>query len=247
MKSDKSDLFEKICLLLELDQTCDCKVLDIGCGQGELLGTLSKSIKTEPCLIGIDENKRAIEVAQQSLPNLEFHCEKFTDTLSFADDSFDAVVSVDTLECIPNKTELIDEIHRVLKPNGRVVFAHWDWDTQVYNSVNIPIIRKLVAAFSDWQQDWMETSDGQMGRRLRGLFEVSGKFKGNIVSFTLIETEFREGRYGYDRLSDLSELVGNGVIDPSEYEMICNEMKALSNTKEYFYSLNSYIYSGQPS
>lgn len=242
----KSALFEKIRSLLELDPNSEYKVLDIGCGQGELLGTLSSSMKTGSYLLGIDEKERSIESAQQNYPNLVFHCEKFTDSLSFKDDSFDIVVSVDTLECISNKTALINEIHRVLKPGGKVVFAHWDWDTQVYNSANKSIIRKFVAAFSDWQQDWMEVSDGQMGRRLWGLFEGSGKFKGNIASFTLLETAFREGNYGFDRLRDLSGLVGEGNIDSSEYEMICNEMQELSGASEYFYSVNSYIYTGEP-
>ena len=92
----------------------------------------------------------------------------------------------------------------------------------------------------------MEVSDGQMGRRLWGLFEGSGKFMGEITSFTLLETEFREGKYGFDRLRDLSSLVAYGDIEPAEYEMICSEMQALSDTSKYFYSVNSYVYSGNP-
>ena len=150
------------------------------------------------------------------------------------------------LICILDKTALVNEIHRVLKPGGKTLFAHWDWDTQVYNSSNKSIIRKFVAAFSDWQQDWMEASDGQMGRRLWGLFEGSGKFKGDIASFTLLETEYREGKYGFDRLRDLSGLVEGGSIESSEYETICSEMQELSDARKYFYSVNSYIYVGEP-
>lgn len=242
----KNALFEKIASLLDLDRNRNYKVLDVGCGHGDLLGRISDSIGHESYLLGIDEAEHSVESAKESYPNLEFRREKFTDSFSFNDNSFDIVVSVDTLECIPNKSALINEIHRVLAPGGKVLFAHWDWDTQVYNSTNIAIIRRLVAAFSDWQQDWMETSDGQMGRRLWGLFEGSEKFKGEIDSFTLIETEFREGKYGFDRLRDLSGLVRNGSFECSEYEMVFKEMQALSDAREYFYSVNSYIYSGKP-
>ncbi len=242
----KNALYEKLDSLLELDLNRKYKILDIGCGHGELLGHLSGSMNSKSVLVGIDEIENSVEGAKKNYPHLEFLREKFTDSLSFEDDCFDIVVSVDALECIPNKSALLDEVHRVLKPGGKALFAHWDWDTQVYNSENKSSIRKFTAAFSDWQQDWMEASDGQMGRRLWGLFEGSGKFKGKIASFTLLETEYREGEYGFDRLRDLSGLVEAGNIESAEYKMICDEMQSLSDMNKYFYSVNSYIYVGEP-
>ena len=56
------------------------------------------------------------------------------------------------------------------------MIAHWDWDTQVYFSENKTIVRKFVAAFADWQQGWMDACDGQMGRKLWGLFGRLGTF-----------------------------------------------------------------------
>jgi len=242
----KKGLYDEIKSLLDLDSNRRYKVLDIGCGHGELLGYLSDSIDSESTLVGIDEMEDSIKSAKENYPYIEFRREKFIDTLGFEDNSFDIIASVDTLECIPNKDALLNEAHRILRPDGKVVFAHWDWDTQVYDSENKVSIRKLIAAFSDWQQDWMEASDGQMGRRLWGLFEGSGKYKGKIASFTLLETEYREGKYGFDRLHDMSGLVGTGNIEPAEYEMICSEMQSLSDQNKYFYSVNSYIYVGEP-
>jgi SAM-dependent methyltransferase len=242
----KQVLYEKIESLIGLDPNKQYSVLDIGCGRGELLGYLSCSMGSASTLLGIDDTENAVASAKENHPNIVFRCEKFTDSLYFEDNSFDLVLSVDTLECIANKVSLLDEVFRVLKPDGKVLFAHWDWDTQAYNSEHKASIRKFVAAFSDWQQDWMDASDGQMGRKLWGLFEGSGKFKGDIASFTLIETEYREGRYGFDRLDDLSGLVGSGGIEPAEYERICREMQSLSQQNKYFYSVNSYIYLGEP-
>lgn len=242
----KKTLYEEIGSLLNLDVDRKYRVLDIGCGRGELLGYLSDSMDSKSILVGIDEMENSIRSAKENYSNIEFHREKFIDTLRFEDNSFDIVMSVDALECIPNKVKLLDEVFRILRPGGKVVFAHWDWDTQVYNSKNKASIRKFIAAFSDWQQDWMEAADGQMGRRLWGLFEGSGKYKGKISSFTLLETEYQEGKYGFDRLHDLSGLVGAGNIEFDEYEMICREMRSLSDQNKYFYSVNSYIYVGEP-
>lgn len=242
----KESLYKKIVSLLDPDRNIDFKVLDIGCGRGELLGLLSGSVNSRCTLVGMDEMEDSIRTAKNNFPQIEFIREKFISSLPFDDNSLDIVLSVDTMECIPNKTVLLDEVFRVLKPGGKVLFAHWDWDTQLYSSEHKSSIRKFVAAFSDWQQDWMEAADGQMGRRLWGLFEGSGKFKGTVTSFTLIETEYQKGKYGFDRLHDLSVLVDTGSIDLDEYEMICHEMERLSEQNKYFYSVNSYTYIGEP-
>lgn len=241
----KHALFEKIESLLDIDRNEKYRVLDIGSGQGDLLGRLTNLTAPDSRLVGIDAMPHAVDNAKRKYPSLDFYCEKFSNSLSFEDNSFDIVVSVDTFECIPNKNALVNEIYRVLSPCGRVATAHWDWDTQVYSSENKAFVRELVAAFSDWQQPWMEASNGQMGRRLWGLFEGSGQFTGKVSSYTLLETEFRKGNYGYDRLRDLAALVDQGCIDRADYETVWNEMESLSKKSQYFYSLNSYVYTGK--
>ena len=241
----KTPLLEKIILLLNLESEKQYGILDLGCGSGSLLGRISSIVAEESTLVGIDAMQKQIDRSVVLYPNIDFRHEKFVDSLSFPDASFDIVMSVDTLECIPNKTAVVGEVARVLRPTGSIVFAHWDWDTQVYNSEHKEVIRKLVAEFSDWQQGWMDASDGQMGRRLWGLFEGSGLFTGVMESFTLLETQYEKGQYGFDRLQDLASLVKSGRIAETEYEVICGEMKALAESKRYFYSLNSYIYFGK--
>jgi len=241
----KEQLNKKILLLLDLKPTRKYDILDFGCGSGEILGGIHNISLNGSNIIGIDSSEKVIEQAKNSYPSVDFRHEKFVDAFKFPDASFDIVISVDTLECIPNKTALISEIHRVLKKDGKVLIAHWDWDTQVYYSEHKEIIRKFVAEFSEWQQDWMDASDGQMGRKLWGLFQGSGLFKGVIKTFSLIETEYKPGKYGYDRLHDLAGLVNQGRLDRSEYKMILDEMKTLHEKGKYFYSLNSYIYIGR--
>jgi hypothetical protein len=49
-------------------------------------------------LTGIDEIENSIRSAKENHPDIEIHYEKFIDSFCFEDDSFDVVVSVDTLE-----------------------------------------------------------------------------------------------------------------------------------------------------
>ncbi|BCA53255.1 SAM-dependent methyltransferase [Nitrospira sp. KM1] len=220
-------------------------VLDIGCGTGELLGRLAQVVRNDSKLIGLDALERSIAQAKTDHPNVEFICYKFDDRLPFPDKLFDVVVSIDTIECIKNKQALLSEIHRVLKPCGKVLAMHWDWDTQTYSVKNKNLARKAVWAFSDWKQPWMDDCDGQMGRKLWGLFEGSNKFHGRPDTFCLLETKFEPGHYGFDRMQDLAALVSPANVDQEDYEALKSELSESHANGQYLYSVTSFIYLGQ--
>ena len=241
----KKVLFEKAVSILDIVSGSDYQVLDFGCGNGELLGALSRRIGTKSRLVGYDAMEKSVAIAQARYPNADFICERFSEELPFPDASFDLFVTIDTLECIKNKEALLAEIYRVLKPGGEILAMHWDWDTQIYNISTRELTRKAVWAFSDWKQPWMDEADGQMGRKLWRLFEGSGKFHGSPDAFCLIETVYEAGQYGYDRAQDLSWLVENGEFDEGEYREFCRELIESSEKGEYFYSVTSFIYHGR--
>jgi SAM-dependent methyltransferase len=241
----KQPLLDKLAEIVGTAPVEPYRILDFGCGAGHFLGAFSKVLHPGSEFVGIDSIEESVQNAQTYYPHINFVHQKFTESLPFPEHSFDYVVSVDTIECIPNKSALVQEFHRVLKPGGHILASHWDWDTQLFNSAHRPLLRKLITVFSDWKQDWMDDCDGLMGRKLWATFEGSGKFRGKMDVFSLLETAYEKGCYGYDRLHDMSALVTHEYISLSEYEMIVSEMETLSRNKQYFYSLTSFIYCGE--
>lgn len=51
-------------------------------------------------------------------------------------------------------------------------------------------MRKIVHAFADWQQAWMDSADGWMGRRLWDLFNSNGLFDGGVYAHVMTETVY---------------------------------------------------------
>lgn len=241
----KTSVFSKALDTLDLDRGGSHRVLDFGCGSGGLLEALSAAVGPGSHLVGYDAMGKSIELARARCPDAEFVCERFVNELPFRDASFDVFVTIDALECIRDKEALLAEIHRVLRPGGQVLAMHWDWDTQTYSIPTRALARKVVQAFSDWKQPWMDEADGQMGRKLWGLFEGDGKFHGSPDAFCLIETEYEAGRYGYDRAQDLSGLVKAGGLDRGDYDRFCRELSESSEKGEYFYSVTSFVYHGR--
>lgn len=244
-RSDKIQVYEKALSILDLRVGNTYQVLDIGCGTGEFLGHLSQVAGRNSELVGIDAMERSIVQAKKDYPSIEFTCHKFKDKFALPDEWFDVVVTIDTIECIKDKEALVSEIHRILKPHGKVLAMHWDWDTQTYNVENKELARKAVWAFSDWKQSWMDECDGQMGRKLWCLFEKSKKFHGRPDTFSLLETTYEPGTYGFDRAQDLAMLVAQGKFDKQDYESFRRELRESGANGHYFYSLTSFIYFGQ--
>ncbi|HMF11505.1 MAG TPA: class I SAM-dependent methyltransferase [Gemmataceae bacterium] len=93
--------------------TAGARVLDIGCHQGEFLRGLGDHIGPST---GLDPLARP-----EAAPRFRIVAEPFREPTGFADESFDAVVLLATLEHVPDKEPLARECRRILTPGGRVI------------------------------------------------------------------------------------------------------------------------------
>jgi len=223
-------------------------ILDIGCGDGYDLIEIGKHANDNTSLIGLDVIEESIEKAKLKTDTdsrFSFKSYDISKGIPFKEEHFDVVFSNNMLECIKDKDALIEEIHRVLKPNGQIVCAHFDWDSQLIDGMNKNLVRKIVQTYNDWQQDWMTDIDAWMGRRLWRTFNGTGFFEGNIYTYVLTNTEFEEPYYGYRMINDFKELVNQGLITQKEFTKFIKDIKMLAKTDQYFYSITMYIYAGR--
>ena len=99
-------------------------VLDLGAGAGNMAHHLAHYGR----VIGIDNNPRPLAVAAQRALDV---AQSLGDQLPFADDSFDVVALLDTVEHIPDELGVFNECRRVLKPGGLLIVTvpafMWLW------------------------------------------------------------------------------------------------------------------------
>lgn len=198
-------------------------------------------------LVGVDAAERSIAAARRATERdsrFAFHVHDASGVLPFGDGEFDRVLSVNLLECIPDKQKLLREVHRVLAPDGTVVFAHWDWDSQLIDGVDKELVRSIVHRFSDWKQAWMVDADAWMGRRLWRTFQASGLFQGQVHPCVLTNTRFEAGAYGYESIESFRALVTRGMLAPEEYDAFRRTIEGLAAADQYFYSITMFVYVG---
>jgi SAM-dependent methyltransferase len=120
-------------------------ILDVGCGNGHLLFQLRHKF-TE--LHGLEYSGARLRQAQANLAEWSFHGlhGSAEDMHVYPDNTFDCLVSADTIEHIPDVYRAAKECYRVLKPGGRLVM----------NTPNIAFVKKrlllLVGRFPSTSQ-----------------------------------------------------------------------------------------------
>ncbi|MER7703606.1 methyltransferase domain-containing protein [Kitasatospora sp. NPDC097605] len=151
-------------------------VVDLGCGRGPTLAAFARRLPGAR-LIGFDRSAESVEAARGLLADHEGGAEievaDLAEPLPLPDDSVDAVVSYNVLECLPDPAASLAEIARVLRPGGRAVVAHVDFDSLVIAGAGRDLDRRVCHAFTDDQQPWMDHVDGRIGRKLPGLVQDS--------------------------------------------------------------------------
>lgn len=137
------------------------KLLEIGCGTG---GTALYIAQQYPQwhVVGIDVNAHGIATANQDLQrlvenedtsekknestnaNLLHRCSFLTidasqTTLPFPEESFDAILSIDTMCHIPHRSQILQDWMRLLKPHGRLAYTDAMVITGIVSSQEIAI------------------------------------------------------------------------------------------------------------
>lgn len=96
------------------------EVLDAGTGTGEYALALAGMGAR---VTGVDNCEAMLEQARKRVPGVEFLRASLEDALPFGDGRFDVVVGGLVFDYVQDWGPLFVELHRVLKPGGRVVFS----------------------------------------------------------------------------------------------------------------------------
>ena len=100
------------------------KVLDVGCGNGEITARISSS--NSIILTALDYSSPFISTAQTKYPDISWSVHNVYERFPFQDNEFDKVYSVALLQYIPRPKLkfLLSELKRITKPGGIIVQAN---------------------------------------------------------------------------------------------------------------------------
>lgn len=115
-----SDIDQINLIFDHIPQGDDVHILDIGCGNGKLLGYLQG--RTGAYIHGFDYSAQAIESAKKMFTDKADLREGIIGEIRYPAGSFDVIISMDTMYFAKDMTDFTAQIKSWLKPNG-VFFA----------------------------------------------------------------------------------------------------------------------------
>lgn len=178
------------------------RVLDLGCGQGATLSALLRATAPDGQVVGFDRDEAALARGRGQLGHdvfapghLALVAGDLARDLPFPDGCFDLLVCQNVLECVRDRAALVAEAWRVLRPGGRFLLGHHDFDSVTLASSNRDLTRRLVHGFADHKQAWQDVAEGQMGRLLPACLQGS-RFRDTATeTVTFVDLDLDEGTY----------------------------------------------------
>jgi len=100
------------------------RVLELGCGTGSLLNSLTPSYG-----VGVDLSEKNILIAQEDYPNLEFIHADMEDAnfLSKLDGPFDYIILSDTIGHLDDCQAFFSNLHILCNSNTRLIISYFSW------------------------------------------------------------------------------------------------------------------------
>lgn len=103
------------------------QVLDVGTGTGILVPYLSKAVGPEGKVVALDFSEKMVNQCKTKyshLKNVSVKLGNLEEDATFSPERFDAVICFGVFPHLANKQKALQNIHRLLKAEGKLVIAH---------------------------------------------------------------------------------------------------------------------------
>ena len=194
------------------------EVLDGACGTGYGTAVLARTAKNA---VGIDCDRDSIRYAHRvyGRSNLEFLC-SYVEHTSFDDNSFDAVVSFETVEHTLCPRSHMMEIVRTLRPTGKAIVSvpnAWGYTDHHFFDFNLSTFRDLVHRFFGRAHFYLQDPQGS---KQPGIHAVSGEEAGGQCILAVCEAPDKS-QVAKDRYAHLmDEIYTNAFARHNEFRTL---------------------------
>jgi SAM-dependent methyltransferase len=222
-----------------LGATAGDRVLDVGCGPGFFVSELLDAVGPDGSVVGVDLSPDMLAVATkraQGRPNAEF-IESAAAPLPLPDQDFDRALSVQVMEYVDDVAAALGELHRVLRPRGRVVVWDVDWSTLSWHSTDAVRMARMVEAWDS------HLTHPALPRTLAAQLRDAGFSDVRMEAHVFTTNELDPG--------DLRRLSGDadpqlrgeqGLLSADEAQAWADEQYALADDGRFFFSVTQFCF-----
>ncbi len=215
------------------------RVLDIGTGPGFLALEMADPVGPTGSVVGVDTSDPMLALARSrcaAKPHVRFEPGDASH-LPAPDSHFDAAVSVQVYEYIPEVEIALAEMYRTLRPGGRGAIVSTDWRSVVWNSKDDARMQRVLTAFAEHcpHQDLPRS----LAPRLRSV--------GFTVDRERVISQFNPtcdpSTFSYHMIGLIRGFVrGRSGVSEQEANDWAEDLQRLGHQGRYFFCLNQYLF-----
>jgi arsenite methyltransferase len=216
------------------------RILDLGCGSGDLSRVLAPLVA--PLVApGGDLSQDAVALATRLSAGIEPEALSFErgdgHALRFADGAFDAAACIDVLGFCRDPGHVLSELRRVLQEGGLLLLAESDERMHRYSGSDGELSERVNHAIA------ARGCDPGIAERLMGMLQESGYRVLEEEVLAGVERHYSPGAAGYTLAHALRDyLLGSGAVSPDEYERWLAELVASAQAGSYGYRTTTYAF-----
>lgn len=216
------------------------RLLDAGCGTGDVARTLAGLVGPSGMVVGIEPSETMLTEAcrrtrDRSLP-VEFRRGDVTD-LEFDDASFDGARCERVLQHLAAPEAAVAELSRITRPGGRVVVIDTDWGMHAIDGADPRLTSRVVECWAH------SPPNGWSGRRLPALLSAAGLRDPVVVAETLTSTDAqRPARPPFPTMAAVA--TGAGALTHAEAEDWLAQLVDAGRRGRFFWAFTMFAVAG---
>ncbi len=213
-------------------------ILDLGCGQGMMTEELARAVGPHGQIVGVDPSpdmRAEAEVRCASYANTRILDGSAT-SIPTEDEELDGAVSLQVIEYVSDTEGAFRELHRKLKPGGRLVIGDMQWGTLSWASDDPD---RMVRMCQAWER---HVAEPNIPAILSSKLETTGFQVLEIRPLPFSAFQLRPDSLPYMIMHLMKGYaVQNGLMPEAEANDWFNEQNQLADEGRFFFSLTHFI------
>lgn len=215
------------------------RILDVGCGPGFYVAELAQEVGAEGSVVGVDGSASMLALAAErcrDAGNVEFR-EGDATRLPVDDGGFDAALSVQVMEYVPDIPAALAEILRALRPGGRLAIWDVDWATLSIRTEDPGRMRRVLDA---WDAHLTHVS---LPWTLTAQLREAGFERIEMEGHAFATNELSDDTYGGFLVSFIEQFaLGREDLPEAEVRDWADEQRKLAERGEFYFAVTGFLF-----
>lgn len=218
------------------------RILDVGCGPGFYCAELLADVTPSGAVVGVDGSAPMLALAARRLAghaNVEL-LEADAVALPVADGSFDAVLSVQVQEYVPDVAAALGELHRAVRAGGRALVWDVDWATLSINTRDQARMDRVLRAWDE------HLAHPTLPRTLAPQLRSAGFEDVEVAGHAFVTVALDGETYGGAILPFIADFVpGRGGVTEAEAQAWLAEQRELDERGEFSFAITQFCFTAR--